>query len=102
MSIGLIINELVTNSCKYAFKDNENPTLSIKSFFENEEYIIEVADNGTSKKDFSELNITTEFQKSFGMRLIQIQIIQLQGSYCFYYKNGTQFVMRFKPIMGEI
>lgn len=102
LSIGLIINELVTNSCKYAFKNNENPKLSIKGFFEKSEYIIEVTDNGKNKKDFSELNITTEFQKSFGMRLIQMQIIQLQGTYRFYYKNGLEFVMRFKPILGNI
>lgn len=99
LSIGLIINELVTNSCKYAFRDNENPTLSIKSFFENDEYVIELTDNGKNSKDYSEFNIITEFQKSFGMRLIQTQIIQLQGSYRFYYKKGTQFIMRFRPIL---
>lgn len=99
LSIGLIINELVTNSCKYAFRDNENPTLSIKSFFENDEYVIELTDNGKNDKDYSEFNTITKFQKSFGMRLIQTQIIQLQGSYYFYYKNGTQFMMRFKPIL---
>lgn len=99
LSIGLIINELVTNSCKYAFKDNENPTLVIKSFFENDEYTIELTDNGKNEMNFSEINTTTEFSKSFGMRLIQMQMIQLQGSFCFYYKNGTQFIMRFKPIL---
>lgn len=99
LSIGLIINELVTNSCKYAFRDNENPTLSIKSFFENDEYVIELTDNGKNNKDYSEFNTITKFQKSFGMQLIQTQIIQLQGSYYFYYKNGTQFMMRFKPIL---
>jgi hypothetical protein len=36
------------------------------------------------------------------MRLIQMQIIQLQGTYRFYYKNGLEFVMRFKPILGNI
>lgn len=102
LSIGLIVNELVTNSCKYAFKDNDNPTLVIKSFFENDEYIIELTDNGKNKKDYSDFNITTNFQKSFGMRLIQMQIIQLQGSYCFYYKKGTQFIMRFKPILCNL
>lgn len=99
LSIGLIINEVVTNSCKYAFKNNENPILIIKSFFENDEYIVELTDNGKNETDFSEINTTTEFSKSFGMRLIQMQIIQLQGSFCFYYKNGTQFIMRFKPIL---
>ena len=102
LSVGLIMNELVTNSCKYAFKDNENSSLIIKSFFENDEYIIELMDNGKSKTDFSDFNSTTELQKSFGIRLIQMQIIQLQGSYRFHYKNGMQFIMRFSPILSTI
>ncbi|WP_188769283.1 tetratricopeptide repeat-containing sensor histidine kinase [Emticicia aquatilis] len=99
LSIGLIINELVTNSCKYAFKDNQSPALTIKGFVENDDYIIEVADNGEKEKDFSVLNVTTEIQKSFGMRLIQMQVIQLQGTYRFYFNSGTNFIMRFTPIL---
>lgn len=100
LSVGLIINELVTNSCKYAFKDNDNPILRIGGFIDKNEYIIEFSDNGKEAKDYTEFNKTTELQKSFGMRLIQMQIIQLQASYAFHYRQGTHFTMRFSPILN--
>ena len=45
--IGLILNELTTNACKYAFPDNENPRLAITVQCKNEYLELTVHDNGT-------------------------------------------------------
>ncbi|WP_424961168.1 sensor histidine kinase [Ekhidna sp.] len=44
--VGIILNELITNSIKYAFQSNPNPTLEIRLFEMDEELILDVTDNG--------------------------------------------------------
>jgi len=43
---GLIVNELVTNSLKYAFPDN-NGTINIQFIEQSDNYILSIEDNGT-------------------------------------------------------
>jgi len=43
--IGIIVNELVTNSLKYAFPHEQSGTISVK-FHQDGEYIVTVEDNG--------------------------------------------------------
>jgi two-component system, sensor histidine kinase PdtaS len=98
LSVGLIINELVTNSCKYAFPENPNPSINISCFSEKDELIITVADNGLGFDNSFATHSSTEIQKTFGIRLIQMQIAQLYGSYSFESEIGTKFTMRFIPL----
>lgn len=98
LPVGLIINELVTNSCKYAFTENFKPLLIISCYSENDEIIITVSDNGNNSKALERINSKIETSKSFGMRLIQMQIAQLYGSSFFEYDNGIKFSMKFIPI----
>ncbi len=46
MNIGLVLNELVTNSLKYAFVDHPDPKLTIQAIRREEEFQITVHDNG--------------------------------------------------------
>lgn len=48
VSIGIIVNELVTNSLKYAFPKDETGTVSVSltTRHEGETFVLEVADNG--------------------------------------------------------
>ncbi|GAB4004323.1 hypothetical protein GCM10028808_01780 [Spirosoma migulaei] len=89
MRIGLIVNELVTNACKYAFPGNSHPTLHIEATLDKNTFHLHVADNG---KGFDVLPLSS---KSFGMRLIQIQVEQLYGTYQFENNGGTVFTMTF-------
>lgn len=89
MRIGLIVNELVTNACKYAFAGQPNPALEIEASLEKTTFSLRVADNG---KGF---DMPPLFSKSFGMHLIQIQVEQLFGTYQFEKKGGTIFTMKF-------
>ncbi|WP_158552454.1 sensor histidine kinase [Spirosoma telluris] len=89
MRIGLIVNELVTNACKYAFPENQSPALQIEATLNKTTFHLRVADNG---KGFDTLPLSS---KSFGMRLIQIQVEQLYGTFQFENKGGTLFTMSF-------
>ncbi len=45
-AIALVVNELITNSLKYAFVGKENGEITIVSKFENETIKLEISDNG--------------------------------------------------------
>lgn len=86
--LGLIVNELVTNACKYAFGYVEEPLLMIRCLKEGQTILLTVADNGPGLNAWSEADIHagqvgTVRKKSFGMTLIQTQVAQLDGKYSF-------------------
>lgn len=72
--IGLIINELVINSLKYAYKKTSAPSLKISLTKQTENLILEVTDNGNGKLD------DLENSKSFGMKLIKSLSRQIGGT----------------------
>jgi len=92
---GLIINELVTNSLKYAFPIKTNPnTISIKFFKDEKNKLnLSIADNGIGLPK----GINVEKVNTLGMQLITSLSNQLNGNYKF--KNikpsGTEFNLKF-------
>lgn len=104
--MGLIMNELVTNVCKYAFPDNETPELRISCRRKNNKLDCIVADNGPGfdnhETTFSGEDTFPVIQTvSFGMALIEAQVTQLSGIYSFSSgdekgSRGTVFRMECK------
>ncbi|WP_191963430.1 tetratricopeptide repeat-containing sensor histidine kinase [Pseudotamlana haliotis] len=84
--IALILNEIVTNAIKHAYKDNPNPKLEISALSNEKGLHVEVSDNG---KGFG----PTERQKknSLGLQLINSLIDQLDGSVNIESNEGTQW-----------
>ncbi len=81
--VGIIINELVTNSFKYAFDEFKQGEIIIKLYSQNDKNILEVIDNG---KGFDK-NTKTD---SLGLKLINILAqSQLNGEIIFDTKNKT-------------
>ncbi|MEZ4686082.1 MAG: histidine kinase dimerization/phosphoacceptor domain -containing protein [Bacteroidia bacterium] len=75
--LGLIVNELVTNSLKYAFAPGEEGTVTIGLGQESEEQLVlKVSDNGSGAEDSPEQEGST----SFGSKLVQLLTTQLEGS----------------------
>jgi len=72
--VGLIINELVINSLKYAYENIEIPSLKVNLKEIDQELILEIADNGKGK--VTELNNS----KSFGMKLVKSLSRQIGGN----------------------
>jgi two-component sensor histidine kinase len=75
--LGLIVNELVTNSLKYAFPDNRQGTITIGlTPIDNNRLTLTVSDNGVGVSGAPELKNST----SFGTSLVQMLSKKLKGS----------------------
>ena len=86
--VGLIVNELVTNAFKHAFRSQQNPHVHI-SMLQKDAGLIElqVADNG------SEDGITNagDNSASFGMKLVHTLVDQLNGTINMYHDGGRVY-----------
>jgi two-component sensor histidine kinase len=93
--LGLIINELITNSLKYAFKGRKEGKLSITATEDPQSLTLIVADNGVGMPD----SITLENQTSLGLRLVKTLTGQLHGTITIDRTRGTKFVFLIpKPV----
>ena len=91
ISIGLIINELVTNSIKYAFQNVENGEilLSLKNY--NNKYVLVVKDDGVGIKDgFDFKNCETT-----GLKIVNSLITQLCGDVEVNVQEGFEIKISF-------
>ncbi len=74
--LGLIINELVTNSLKYAFPENRNGTIAIALWQDEQKRLcLKVSDNGVGEAGAAVLKGST----SFGSNLVQMLSKKLKG-----------------------
>jgi len=89
---GLIINELVSNSLKYAFKGKKRGLITIKLEDNNGEIILEVADNGTGLPQ----NINYRETESLGLQLVVTLVEQINGTIKLDNKKGTKYLIKFK------
>jgi len=93
--IGLIINELVTNAFKHAFKNIQEPLVTIEfNIVQNNILQIKVADNGIGIPNA--INIQNNI--SFGMRMVHTLVKQLDAELFHSSLNGTLFIIEIKNI----
>ena len=91
--VGLVVNELLTNSFKHAFSAFEKGEISISFVKKNEErLILEVADNGCGMQVDGSIN---EESTGFGTQLIELLIHQLDGSMMVVNGVGTKVSVEF-------
>lgn len=97
---GLIINELVTNSIKHAFpanytrelaNNNEKGKIYIKFYWDNENTILSVADNGIGFPESLDIKDT----ETSGMRLANKLVKQLNGKIELDRTGRTEFKIIF-------
>lgn len=104
--LGLIVNELVSNSLKHAFPDGKNGEIRIK-LYKNDvhghrreekdpegkstEFNLTVSDNGKG------IPQTVDFEnpETLGLQLVSILVNQLEGKIELKRENGTELIMRF-------
>ncbi|MDQ1089472.1 sensor histidine kinase [Siphonobacter sp. SORGH_AS_1065] len=84
--LGLILNEIITNSFKHAFAHIDNPQLSI-ILNENKPFHLEIKDNGPG----IDMNKWQQPTGSFGKRLIVILSEQIGAILKVNNENGTRF-----------
>ncbi|AKB35493.1 sensory transduction histidine kinase [Methanosarcina siciliae C2J] len=97
--LGIIVNELVSNSLKYAFTDNREGEIRIRLCREenNNEtqkslFSLTISDNGKGMPE----NMELESFESLGLQLVNILIDQLDGEIELKRGHGTEFRINFE------
>ena len=91
--IGLIVNELLTNSFKHAFPENRKGIIQITcQHLTDYRILLEVADNGIGLLEFDKED---DQGSGFGTQLIDLLIHQLDGSIMRVSGEGTKTRMEF-------
>jgi PAS domain S-box-containing protein len=94
---GLIINELVSNSLKYAFPNNVGEiSVSLKHYNQGQ-FLLTISDNGVGIPE----DIDFKHNSSLGFRLTNNLTSQLEGKIDLFRENGTTYRIVFKELMYE-
>jgi len=89
--VGLIINEFITNSFKYAFPNNGEGIVNISIQEKPDNYIMSLSDNGKGlAKDFDISKLD-----SFGMDIMRLLSKQLQGTFTLDGTSGVHIIIKF-------
>ncbi len=88
---GLIINEIISNSIKYAFPGENKGIIRTTFKKSNENYILTISDNGIGLPE----NFDYRKCKSLGMQIINTLTQQLHGSLETISDNGLTYVLTF-------
>ena len=91
IQLGIIANELLTNSIKYAFENSEG-TITIELRHHHETYHFIYSDNGIGSSNPQELLKS----KSLGIKLIHLAARQLNGSVTLTSPQGLHYEIEFK------
>jgi PAS domain S-box-containing protein len=90
--LGLIINELISNSLKYAFPDEREGKINVNLKKQDKELELTIMDDGVGVPD----NFDWKNPKSLGLKLVRTLVEnQLDGSIDMESNNGTKFTIKF-------
>ena len=90
---GLIINEIVSNAVKYAFKGKEKGIIKVSFKKLNDQYELTISDNGIglpAQFDF-------ENADTLGVQLVNALVSQIEGTLSIKNENGLTVQIKFKP-----
>jgi PAS domain S-box-containing protein len=90
--LGLIVNELVTNSLKHAFPQSKSGEIDIEFHIQGDMYLLEVNDNGIGFPN----NLNYKNTESLGLRLVNSLTEQIDAKIEFNTLSGTSFKIIFR------
>jgi PAS domain S-box-containing protein len=91
ITCGLIANEIISNSIKYAFEEDKQGEINISVKMQEEKVEIKIGDNGKGlPQDFD-----FEKSESLGLQLVYTLADQLDASIEVNSKNGTNYLITF-------
>lgn len=93
-NLGLILNELVTNSYKHAFEINKVNYLEISILKEKEHFVLLYSDSGSGLPP----HYNFEDSESLGIQLVLILTEQLNGTMNYSNEGKSTFTIQFKPL----
>ena len=91
--VGLIISELVSNSLKYAFPDDQTGELFISLKDDYEKFKLIISDDGVGLPENFDFN---DPDSTLGIRLVKSLVNQLDGTIELDRKGGTKYIIDFK------
>lgn len=87
--LGLIVNELVSNTFKHAFTDTEMAEITIAMQYDGQVTALLLKDNGKGLPQ----GFSVDNSASFGLELVQTLVHQLKGKIRFENNNGAMFAI---------
>ncbi len=95
---GLIINELISNALKYAFKPQQQGEILIQALPNAEGHLVlTIADNGKGLPPDFQLENT----RTMGLNLVKNLTNQLRGKISFNIESGTKFILTLTTIKSN-
>lgn len=92
VQLGIMVNELITNSIKYAFGNDETGRIELTLTKEDDHYRLTYTDNGKGM----DRHDAPPKRNSLGIKLIHLTAKQLQGDVAMEHGNGLTYSIRFK------
>ena len=89
---GIILNELISNSFKHAFNNQDTGKIGVSIERENNLFLLRIVDNGSG----FEYKNKIESSKTLGLILIQSLSEQLDGTFQYFGNKGADFRLLFK------
>jgi len=89
-SLGIILNELLTNTMKYAFPKKKGAKIRINISKRKNHVMFIYEDNGIGVADTNKNE-----SKGFGLFLINMLVKQISGEYKILSEKGTKFIIEF-------
>ncbi len=89
--LGIIMNELITNSMKYAFVGRDDGVIKVSVSLKDNRATLIFEDNGNGIPE----SIDIEKSTGFGLQLIGLLTKQLKGTIQLERGNGTKFILEF-------
>ncbi len=88
--LGLMVNEVITNSFKHGFKDNKNPKIDMQLTKSDNIATLSISDNGIGFPPKETIN-----KQSLGLTLIESLTDQIDGKVEFSNNNGAKVEISF-------
>lgn len=88
---GLIINELISNSLKYAFPQGKKGEITVSFHYIDDKYILVISDNGVGLPK----KLNPQQSQTLGLTIVNTLVKQLEGTIEFNAQAGTTFKIIF-------
>ncbi len=89
ISLGLVVNEIITNAVKHAFKNQHEKIISLELKQKGDNILLVIRDNGIGM----EKNIDFEKASTLGFQILHALVTQHKGTIEYNIKNGTEFLI---------
>jgi PAS domain S-box-containing protein len=90
--LGIIINEILTNIMKYAFKGRDDGKISVTASVKDGQAVFEIQDNGSGIPE----SVDFENSTGFGLQLVWMLTKDLHGTIRIERGNGTKIILKFE------